>query len=568
MKKMKKIIILLLTFNALIAFSQNQNSITTTINSLTIKNQGTLYNCSNIDIGQNTSVELAFIATIKREQSRAVGIGIIRMSVKYNSTSAPVEIFTNTVPASSWDNGVLSVNVAGYYINLGENIVDFTGSTLYIVYEDQNGNKYPSCNFTITKTKIPTFILTPATVSVPCGYPSNPVIFTVNNVYNSPGTLLYEWNTGRDTWSQNGNIVNGTFITTTNSITLTRLGNSLSNVTVSTYLNGVFQSKSNCITTLSSPSANSVIKGSNSICNLSTPEVYSISNLSVGSGVSLWTSSNPAIATVSTAQSPFNSVAVTPVSKGSFNLTAKVTNSCGQYVDITKTITVGSLVTVATQITGGSANVSVNSSESYATSSVQGATGYNWSISLSPACGCTTNSDGLTICPSGVVLPKFIDSGSPVFFSSTPNANVNWGNCNGTYLVSCSASNGCTPSLIGSRSINVYNPNGGGGGTNPNCLQKFSVSPNPSIDGNVTLRIPPNPCLILAKNSFKNSNRVEADQALNKVKIYDFLGSIKYETEFKDLNISLSNLNLKKGKYIVTILSENANLSREILIVE
>jgi len=76
------------------------------------------------------------------------------------------------------------------------------------------------------------------------------------------------------------------------------------------------------------------IIGSNTICSPS--EMYSMANLATGLSIT-WNSSNTAIATVSNPTG--NTVTVNKVGVGSFNLIATLTNSCGQSINVTKSIT-------------------------------------------------------------------------------------------------------------------------------------------------------------------------------------------------------------------------------------
>lgn len=131
----------------------------------------------------------------------------------------------------------------------------------------------------------PTFTITPPSVTIPCGTATQQT-FTVNNVYNSPGTLSYDWNLGtaNNGWTCSNSAAPQTFTTSNNSITLTSssTATSLSNVSVTVKLNG-----SNCTTltsnvTLGTPTFNFNISGDDIICNIS---IYDIPSLPSGASV-------------------------------------------------------------------------------------------------------------------------------------------------------------------------------------------------------------------------------------------------------------------------------------------
>lgn len=138
----------------------------------------------------------------------------------------------------------------------------------------------------------PTFTLTPSSLTVPCGS-STAQIFTVNNVYNSPGTLSYDWDLGStgNGWLYNGNPAPQTFSTATNSISLTSSvsATSLSNVSVTVKLNGGNYTTLNSLTTVTNSIPNftlsNITKGVD--CNIITVKA----NLPLGNTIT-WTTTN------------------------------------------------------------------------------------------------------------------------------------------------------------------------------------------------------------------------------------------------------------------------------------
>lgn len=140
-------------------------------------------------------------------------------------------------------------------------------------------------NITIVQTSVPTFTITPPSVTIPCGT-STQQTFTVNNVYNSPGNLSYEWNLGtaNNGWIYLGTAAPQSFSTTNNSITLTSNSSatSLSNVSVTVKLNGNNYTTLTSNVTLGTPTFSFSISGDDIICNSS---IYSIPNLPSGASV-------------------------------------------------------------------------------------------------------------------------------------------------------------------------------------------------------------------------------------------------------------------------------------------
>jgi hypothetical protein len=96
-------------------------------------------------------------------------------------------------------------------------------------------------------------------------------------VYNSPGTLSYNWQVGSGWNNSSGNPVSS-FVTTTNSVTLTPFSYPPSNVIVTPILDGVNQPQSTSTVSLSgfNPTFYEVV-GQSSLCSSA---IYTVSNLS------------------------------------------------------------------------------------------------------------------------------------------------------------------------------------------------------------------------------------------------------------------------------------------------
>ncbi|TDT46691.1 putative secreted protein (Por secretion system target) [Maribacter spongiicola] len=209
----------------------------------------------------------------------------------------------------------------------------------------------------------PTFTLTSNVNSIACGV-TTPVVFTVNNVYNSPGTMTYQW--GYPGWS-------GTVNSTMSTVTLTPTSSTTlpGTVTVTPYLNGVAQPTKTLTVTRSAFTSNASISGSSAVCSSST---YTMSGLLAGQSVTSWVVSIPSKATLSTTSG--NSTTVTKIGSGPITLTATITNSCNQTITKSIDLQLG-IVNVPGSISGP-ASVLTGALVNYSVASVQGATSYIW----------------------------------------------------------------------------------------------------------------------------------------------------------------------------------------------
>lgn len=269
-----------------------------------------------------------------KPSSQAIGNCNLKILLKYSTSTSGSQRANVIIQSGSWANNNTEF-IGTITCNISESEIQVSGSSILIECTTDSSVKTSSCEYPLKKTPTPTFTISPASVSIPCSSTA-PVTFTVNNVYNSPGTLSYYWSVSG--WKKDGVAVN-TFTTTTNTVNLVPNSFSPSNIYVWPVLNGVTQAQK--MTTVSlAPFTNSLsITGNNAICP-STSAVYSVSDLGSGSTIS-WSTSNTSIATVTPVSG--NQVTVNPVAtQGTFNLIAAITNACGQQKTLTKTLTIGS----------------------------------------------------------------------------------------------------------------------------------------------------------------------------------------------------------------------------------
>lgn len=306
--------------------------------------------------------------------------------------------------------------------------------------------------------------------------------------------------------------------------------------------------------------SNAQITGSPYLC---TTGVYSVTNDVQWTNWSITEGASLVTYTATGNQITLNQVDLN--SSGYITISASYGNSkCGS-TTVTKRIWVGRPTVQDHSINGGSNNVYTSTSSTFSVTSVPGASQYYWFIyNSSTNCGCTTDSNGLTICPQGTVLPKFSGSNSSTLTSSSTSATVNWGNCSGTYVVNCIAKNPCGEDGIYHKIVNVINY-GGGGGSDP-CEQSLTVYPNPVEGGEINIVLPPpgDPCGEIPGYESKMS---EEEKTESEIRIYDLFGNQVYFNKMKGKESKI-NINLKRGHYVLNVFTNNGKVKREVLIVK
>lgn len=502
-------------------------------------------NCGIIDLASSTSSTINLGITLTKPYNQVVGLGELSVYTQKSPSDTRIERVFEQIQESFWTQPSSGNSVFTTTANFSINTADFnvSGGTLFVVFKSSGNIEYLSCGFTIKKTPLPAFALSPATLALSCD-DTNVKNFTVTPSNIPAGaTVTYQWSFSG--WS-------GTATSSMSSVNLTPIsGTTLpSSVTVTPFINGVAKPSMSCIVSRGSFNPNYTITGNNQGCPGSTT-AYSIS---VGTNTVSWSVSNPALATLNTTTG--NNVLLTGISNGSVNLNALVTNSCGQSKLVTKTIAIGTPVVTNNTITGGSSSEPINSTTQLSVAYVTGATGYNWTVnSQSSSC---VDANGIPV--GGVTLPKF-SNGSNTITTVSPIAFVNWGSCPGDVVVNCSAVNACGNKGIGYKVVSVYGYGGGGGGEDP-CQGKMTVSPNPVKDDVfvVNIALPPvDPCgpVLLDRTGINN-----------KVTIYDLQGNKVFSKEYDSNKISISNLNLRKGHYVIHADSNKGKNHKSIIVVE
>jgi hypothetical protein len=473
-------------------------------------------NCGNIDFGKNLSTDIYIAISLEKPKNHAVGTGNLYVFTQNSSTSNRIQRSSQII-SDNWINSEPSVRTAIASFTMSASDFNESGGRLSIVFI-HNNIEYKSCEYTITKPRVPVFDVSPGYVNISCQNQS-PFTFSVKNVYNSPGTLTYKWIA--DGWKMNGVPVSS-FTTTTNTVTLTPNQYPPSNIYVTAILDNVsIPTFRNVVVNLAPlTSTFSTISGANSMCNGVQTAEYGIDKLADIFTVSSWYTSNPLIATIGS-QTGTN-VIINRVSDGNFNLIAKLTNTCGQSISIGKTIRVGSKPSFSINAT----SVRVNNSKKLNIVSVpanvdQGITSVTWT---------KISGNGFI---DGIGLEAIAEGGSP---------NSNW-----TVTAKITATNDCGSTDI----IRTYSGSGAG---NTQC-KKAIVSRNNESENIFSSKIAP--------TCNKTASITDEKIKVNAI-VYDLSG--KLIKEFKNTSdFDLSDF--KKGIYIMNIITSD-DITRSKIVVE
>lgn len=520
--------------------------ITTKIEQVFVNNQTTVTSCNTIDFGVNANNNLVFYFKLSKSANYVVQDGNLKIKLKYDSSSNGVERGNLTIPASFWSDIDYVHTIP---TNISANEIQVNGSSIYLEFTQVSNTNinFNSCAYPITKTPIPTFTLSPTTLSIPCGSVA-PVTFSYSNVYNTPGVT---YNYSYSGW---------TFVSqTSNTITLKPTnGNILpSNFSLVPIVNGVTQPYKVCTVTRAPFTTTSAITGGGIIC----PGATATFNLTDSGSFSNVTWSIPEIGVSTILSSTNSSVTIQAMASETFTINAVVENACGQTQTITKTFNIGvpDVNPFYNTISGLYDNYFTNYSPfEIGVYPIANATSYIWTI---------TGSSTPTTCAN---RPKFLN-GSATMTTYSNYATINIGNCEGNYVVSCRPANACGQSFgIQSRGFTVGNNSDSDNPCDNGPIELIMKNPIKENDG-ILLNIHHSqlPCDPL--NNLKIAKPFTKEEVENieySIDICDFYGRKLISRKEKTNKIIISNLNLSKGKYIINISNNLGHVKREILIVE
>jgi Putative serine esterase (DUF676) len=197
-------------------------------------------------------------------------------------------------------------------------------------------------------------------------------------------------------------------------------------------------------------------------------------------------------------------------------------------------------------------------------------TSYIWSVAYDPL-------DFPVTCPA--VNPrkaKFLGGTTVGYVNSlattSPNASIDYGNCVGTYIVTCTAINACGSTAYIPKETTVGPPS-----SNP-CVYpktgfKLSIAPNPVKDGQINVVLSKTidmvPCNYLNNGNKKALKLNPIEEVIeNKALIYDLFGNLVYTKTFNKDEFTLTDINLKCGHYILNVFTSKGESSKQVIIVE
>lgn len=311
----------------------------------------------------------------------------------------------------------------------------------------------------------PLFSLSPSpTIEIPIGS-SQTKVFTVNNVYNSPGTQSFMWNLGSASngWIYQGNPAPQSITTNTNSLTLTSSNcNTLNPVSVTPVLNSINYPTLSCSVTRPIPPIDSFyISGPNEFCNNGT---YTIGGTNLCGATVNWSigylNNDPNVGQLSCTNCPITTI--NKINNGSVKLIGTITfpNST--------TYTYEKLIGVGSPVIRGWYNSPTNNIQPLNPSSKFQ---FNWN----DACYTTFISTNMDITAnSNIVWENAGSSGGVTWYQNGSNLNFYFSDLNQYAYFRVTASNSC-----GSNSY-LYRFQSVSDGCSNSSMLRVSVSPNPA----------------------------------------------------------------------------------------
>ncbi|WMI66848.1 T9SS type A sorting domain-containing protein [Aestuariibaculum sp. YM273] len=503
-----------ITLMLLLIVNKVSGQITLTLDEIYLNNQTSIENCNTVDFGLTTNNYLVFYYTLQKPINQAVSDGTIKVILKYDSSSSS-EKNSSVIGSALWNTTDMYSN--SITANIQASQIQASGSSILLEFSE-GGYTYKSCEYPLIKIPTPEFNLQPTSVSFGCGSISSRA-FTAVNVYNSPGAVSYNWNVGTG-WKQNGTPVNGTFTTTTNSITLEPVSGSVlpSNVTMTATLNGVvYPPKTTTISRSAMSQTITAISGPSTICSGNTNYNFGTENVLPGQTVT-WSLSNSSVASLSNTSN--TGVTLNLIGSGEVTLTATISNDCGQSYSKTKKIFGGSppFFNVAR---GTAQSETCDTKYHYVPFTIA-----NKSPLLTYSINVYGNNSGS--------FAYFTNDGFVLEFTDTYN---DWA----TFTVT--ASNSC-----GSRTVlhEVYIDD-------CSSLPYGSSSSNKSMDKNTILSIYPNPSSsTINLNLNETLINLERDEQI-KASIYNTQGIEKQKINIKNNYTPVNISKLPKGLYILIV---------------
>ena len=284
----------------LLIFSKSFSQITLTLDQIYLNNQTSIQNCNTVDFGTTADNYLVFYYTLEKNVNQAVTDGTIQISLKYNSTSSGSIKNSALVASSLWNlsdqySSTISTNILASEIQV-------SGSSILLEFIE-GGYTYKSCEYPLVKTPLPTFTLSPSSLSLACPDTGSRTFTVTPANIPSGANVTYSWSHGG--WSLVSSTATSRTLQPISGINLP------SSVSVTPYIDGVAQSTKTCGVSRTPFSTTATISGSSVLCSSG---IYTMSNLPSGVSIQSVSSSNSNIATATLESN--GDITVTKVSNG------------------------------------------------------------------------------------------------------------------------------------------------------------------------------------------------------------------------------------------------------------
>jgi hypothetical protein len=310
----------LLQFVTILIFSFGSYAqVTVSVSNLQYTNNGQatvlLANCGNIDLASSTTTSINLEINLSKPNGQVVGLSDLRVYTKTSSSESRIERSWAQITEISWSPNSPSTRSTSASFSINSSDFNASGGTLFVVFKSSGNIEYTStCIFTITKTPLPSFTLSPTTLNLTCGDTNSRVFAVTPANIPSGANVTYQWSYSG--WS----LVSST----ETSRTLQPISANPGSVIVTPSINNTQQLSKTCSVSLAPFTSPATITGQTGICSGSAN--YTIS-LTGGQNVS-WSLSNPSIGALSNQTNTGTTVSFS--GNGAQTLIASITNQCGQ----------------------------------------------------------------------------------------------------------------------------------------------------------------------------------------------------------------------------------------------
>lgn len=294
---------------------------------------------------------MQFGVNLEKPTNMSVGNGFIKIYTKKSSSDNEIQQGTSeTVLSISWGgNETTESYFTSFSVPLDASDYNTNGGKFFARYISSSDTEYNSCQYSIEKDEVPTFTLSPSSVTLSCGSTSSRTFTVTPANIPSGANVTYAWSFNG--WSP----VSST--TTSRTLEPNSGVNLPSNVSVTPSINGVAQTtQTSTVSRGDFSPTNYQITGDNSVCDIGT---YTIANLPSTISITSVSTSNPNIATASLNAN--DEIIVTKVADGLVTISAVIENACGQTDTITKVIEVGIPTSINATLTGAEAVCGIQS---------------------------------------------------------------------------------------------------------------------------------------------------------------------------------------------------------------